>query len=82
MSQTDGWTDKRTDNMRSQDRALYYCASHGKNRMVGCWHGYLSEAKCTFAYGQADVTHIHSLLLQQIQSDLTFLVPAHPDSPG
>jgi len=27
-----------------------------KNRVVGCWHGYLSGASCRLAYGQADAT--------------------------
>jgi len=31
MSQTDGRTDRLTDNMRSQDRALQYSASRGKS---------------------------------------------------
>jgi len=30
-SQTDGQTDGQTDDMRSQDRALHYSASRGKN---------------------------------------------------
>jgi len=32
MSQTDGRTDGQTDDMRSQDRALHYRASHDKNQ--------------------------------------------------
>ena len=35
-----------------------------KNRVVGCWHGYLSGARCTLAYGPADATTTHCLLLQ------------------
>jgi len=35
-----------------------------KNRVVGCWHGYLSGARCRFAYGPADATATHCLLLQ------------------
>ena len=31
-SQTDRRTDRQTDDMRSQDRALHYSASRGKNR--------------------------------------------------
>jgi len=52
--------------------------------VVGCWHGYLAGAKCRFAYGPADITAAHCLLLQEIQIDFgfTFLVPAHPGSPG
>jgi len=29
----------------------------------GCWHGYLSGARCRLAYGPADATATHSLLL-------------------
>ena len=35
-----------------------------KNRVVGCWHGYLSGARCRLAYGPADATATHCLLLQ------------------
>jgi len=35
-----------------------------KNWMVGCWHGYLSEARYRLAYGPADATATHCLLLQ------------------
>jgi len=35
-----------------------------KNWVVGCWRGYLSEARCRPAYGPADATATHCLLLQ------------------
>jgi len=35
-----------------------------KNWVVGCLHGYVSAAKCRFAYGPADATTTHYLLLQ------------------
>ena len=35
-----------------------------KNWVVGCWRGYLSEARCRLAYGPADATATHCLLLQ------------------
>ena len=35
-----------------------------KNRVVGCLCGYLSGARCRLAYGPADATAIHCLLLQ------------------
>ena len=38
-----------------------------KNWVVGCWHGYLSGARCRLPYGPAG---------------FTFLVPAHPGTPG
>ena len=39
-------------------------ASKKKTWVVGCWHGYLSEARCRLAYGPADATATHCLLLQ------------------
>ena len=35
-----------------------------KNWVVGCWRGYLSGAMCRFAYGPADATATHCLLLR------------------
>jgi len=35
-----------------------------KNWVVGCWHGYLSGVRCRLAYGPADATATHCLLLQ------------------
>ena len=35
-----------------------------KNWVVGCWHGYLSGARCRLAYGPIDATDTHCLLLQ------------------
>jgi len=32
--------------------------------VVGCWRGYLSGARCRLAYGPADATASHCLLLQ------------------
>jgi len=47
--------------------------------VVGCWHGYMSGARCRLAYGLADATatHCHG----KIQIGFTFLVPAYPGSP-
>jgi len=42
-----------------------------KNWVVGCWHGYLSGARCRFAYGPADAT---ATCLSKIQIGITFLV--------
>ena len=53
-----------------------------KTRVVGYWHGYLSGARCRLAYGPADATATHCLLLQKIQIGFTFLVPAYPGYPG
>jgi len=35
-----------------------------KNWVVGCWRGYLSGVRCKCAYGSADTTATHYLLLQ------------------
>ena len=35
-----------------------------KKRVVGCWRGCLSETRCRLAYGPADATATHCLLLQ------------------
>jgi len=35
-----------------------------KNWVVGCWRGYLTGARCRLAYGPADATATHYLLLQ------------------
>ena len=35
-----------------------------KNWVVGCGHGYLSGARCRLAYGPADATANHCVLLQ------------------
>jgi len=32
-----------------------------KNRVLGCWRGYLSGARCRLAYGPADATATHCL---------------------
>jgi len=41
-----------------------------KNLVVGFWCSYLSGARCRFAYGPADTTATHCLLLQEIQIGL------------
>ena len=53
-----------------------------KNLSGGCWYCYLSAARCRLAYRPADATATHCLLLQENPDWFTFLVPAHPDSPG
>ena len=53
-----------------------------KNRVVGCWCGCLSGARCRLAYGLADATATHCLLLQYNPGWFYFLVPAHLGSPG
>ena len=53
-----------------------------KNWVLGCWRGYLSGARCRLAYGPADATATHCLFFSKIQIGFTFLVLAHPGSPG
>ena len=43
-----------------------------KNWVVGCWHGYLSGVRCRLAYGPADATATHCLLLQWSRLVLPF----------
>ena len=50
-----------------------------KKTVVGCRCGCLSGTRCRLAYGLADATATHCLLLQ---IRFTFLVPAHLGSPG
>ena len=38
-----------------------------KNWMLGCWRGYLPEARCRLAYGLADATATHCLCFSKIQ---------------
>ena len=49
-----------------------------KKWVVGCWHGYLSRARCRLAYGPADATVI---CFSKIQTGFAFLVPAYLGSP-
>ena len=55
-----------------------------KNRVVRCWHGCLSGARCRHACGPEDATATHTLSLASAKSRLgfTFLVPAHQGIPG
>ena len=50
-----------------------------KNRVVGCWCGYLSGTRCRLAYDPADAT---VSCFSKIQIGFTFLVPAHLGRPG
>jgi len=53
-----------------------------KNRVVGCWCGYLSGAVCRLAYGQLMPLPLSVSCFSKIQIGFIFLVPAHPGSPG
>jgi len=53
-----------------------------KNWVVGCWRGYLSGARCRPAYGQLMTLPRTVSRFSKIQIVFTFLVPAHPGSPG
>ena len=50
--------------------------------MAGCWHGYLSGARCRLAYAQLMPLPLTISCSSKIQIDFTFLVPAHLGSPG
>jgi len=60
-------------NHNSRPSVLWHCWWLGgrkgirpvKNWVVGCWHGYLTGARWRLAYGSADATATHCLLLQQ-----------------
>ena len=51
-----------------------------KNWVVGCWHGYLSAARCRLI--QLMPLPLTVSCFSKIQIGFTFLVPAHPGSPG
>ena len=60
-----------SDNLTCRPSVLWRCWLGGrkgirpvKNWVVGCWCGYLSGARCRLAYGPADATATHCLLLQ------------------
>jgi len=53
-----------------------------KNWVVGCWRGYLSGARCRLAYAQLMPLPLTVSCFSKIQIGCTFLVPAHPGSPG
>jgi len=53
-----------------------------RNWVVRCWRGCLSGAMCRLAYGPADATATHCLLLDWIPDGFAFLVQAHLGSPG
>jgi len=79
MMQSYGWNLQRPQQSRNKNSAFYQLAPSVlwlcwlggrkgiqpvKNWAVGCWHGYLTEASCRLAYGPADATATHCLLLQ------------------
>ena len=53
-----------------------------KNWVVGCWRGYLSGVRCRLAYGQLMPLPLTVSCYSKIQIGFTFLVLAHPGSPG
>ena len=54
-----------------------------KLRVVGCWRGYLSGARCRLAYmAQLMPLPLTVSCFSKIQIGFTFLVPAHLGSPG
>jgi len=57
-------------------------ASRSKNWVVGCWHGYLSGARCRLAYGQLMPLPLTVSCFSKIHIGFTYLVLAYPGSPG
>ena len=53
-----------------------------KKLSVRCWRGYLSGAICRLAYAQLMPLPLTVFCFSKIQIGFTFLVPAHPGSPG
>ena len=53
-----------------------------KNWVVRCWRGYLSGARCRLACAQLMPLPLTVSCFSKIQIGFTFLVPAHPGSPG
>jgi len=55
-----------------------------KNRVVGCWRGYLSGARCILDLHMAKLMPLPLTVscFSKIQIGSTFLVPAHLGSPG
>jgi len=53
-----------------------------KNWVVSCWCGYLSGARCRLAHAQLMPLLLTISCSSKIQIGFTFLVPAHPGSPG
>ena len=61
----------RPNNIRDKFQVRWRCWSGGRkgiqplrNWVVGCWHGYLSGARCRVAHSPADATATHCLLFQ------------------
>jgi len=50
--------------------------------VVRCWHGYLSGARCRLACAQLMPLPLIVSCFSKIQIGFTFLVLAHPGSPG
>ena len=53
-----------------------------KNWVVGWLHGYLSGARCRLTYAQLMPLPLTVSCSSKVQIGFTFLVPAHPGSPG
>ena len=49
---------------------------------MGCWHGYLSGARCRLAYAQLMPLPLTVSCFSSIQIGFTFLILPYPGSPG
>ena len=53
-----------------------------KNRVVGCWRGYLLERGADLHMAQLMPLPLTVSCFSKVQIGFTFLVPAHPGGPG
>jgi len=53
-----------------------------KTSVVGYWHDYLSRARCRLHMAQLMPLTLTVSCFSKIQIGFTFVVPAHPHSPG
>jgi len=53
-----------------------------KNRVMRCWHDYLSGARCIMRVVQLMPLPLHHLFFIKIQNGFIFLVLAYPGCPG
>ena len=62
--------------------AVGWAAGRASGLSGGCWHGYLSGARCRLVYSQRMPLPLTVSCFSKIQIGFTFLVPAHLGSTG
>jgi len=78
VSRTDRRTDGRTDDMRSQDRALHYSASHSKNAIQTITMGEKPQIGLPFLYWMWTPYNRLGLYTHTL-TDPTYYPKRHPD---